>query len=197
MAELANYFYLQSGIEIHLVLFGRSREIFYSIPKNITIHIPHFKFNNNLKLWNTIKTIFFLRRTIHLIQPNSILSFGEYWNSFVLLALYGLKYPVFISDRCQPDKSFGVFHDRLRRWLYPGAQGIITQTSQAEAIYRIQFRSSTINTIGNPIHFVDTKSVIKKENIVIKNSKSIICITLSSKFYSKIINFFIYIILNY
>ena len=69
------------------------------------------------------------------LNRTAVLSFGEYWNSFVLIALFGLKYPVFVSDRCQPDKSLGKFHDLLRKNLYPKAAGIIAQTEKAEEIY--------------------------------------------------------------
>ncbi len=167
MAELAHYFCRQPDLEVHLVLYGKTREIFYSVPDNITVHTPHFKFNDNMKLWSTIKTILFIRRIVSSIKPNSVLSFGEYWNSLVLLSLYGMKYPVFISDRCQPDKKYGKIHDILRRFFYPGAKGIITQTQKAESIYRLLFKYSNIQTIGNPIHFIDTNTDIKKENIVL------------------------------
>jgi len=167
MAELSKYFCLQPEIEVHLILYGNIRDIFYSLPNNITIHKPQFKFNNNLRIWNTIKTLIFLRNKINILKPNSILSFGEYWNNFVLLALYGMKYPVFISDRCQPDKSLGALHDRLRKLLYPKARGIITQTRQAEKFYKIDFTHLNIKTIGNPIRFIDTNELIQKEHIVL------------------------------
>ncbi len=167
MSELVNHFSLKSDLKVHLVLYGINRDILYDLPENIVIHIPLFKFNNNFRIWNTLKTLCFLRSQIQSLKPDKILSFGEYWNSFVLLALYGMKYPVFISDRCQPNKRFGLLHDRLRKWLYPCAKGIITQTSQAEVIYRLLFKKSIIKTIGNPIHFVNTNEVIEKENIVL------------------------------
>ncbi len=125
MSELVHYFAAREELKVHLVLYGISREIFYPIPDNILISIPRFRFNNKWRLWYTVKTMLFLRATIKKIKPDSILSFGEYWNSFVLLSLLGLKYPVFVSDRSQPDKSLGWFHDTLRQLIYPTARGII------------------------------------------------------------------------
>jgi glycosyltransferase involved in cell wall biosynthesis len=129
--------------------------------------MPAFEFNNKRRLINTIKTLFFLRRTIKRIHPYSILSFGELWNSFVLLSLYGLKCKVFISDRCQPDKKFSRFHDRLRKLLYPGATGIVAQTGKAKEIYHTQFIHNNIRVIGNPIRVFDIPEGINKEKVVL------------------------------
>src|ERR1035437_8915929 len=129
MSELAGYFCQQRDIEVHLVMYGMKPETFYLLPQNLIIHQPDWKFDNTKRKLNTIKRAIYLRHTIKKIRPNSILSFGEYWNSFVLLALYGLKYPIFVSDRCQPDKNWHFVHKHLRKWFYPKAKGIIAQTN--------------------------------------------------------------------
>lgn len=151
MSELVHCFAAREELKVHLVLYGISREIFYPIPDNILIRIPRFRFNNKWRLWYTVKTMLFLRATIKKIKPDSILSFGEYWNSFVLLSLLGLKYPVFVSDRSQPDKSLGWFHDTLRQLIYPTARGIICQTERAKEIFLTRNKHSNIAVIGNPI----------------------------------------------
>jgi GalNAc-alpha-(1->4)-GalNAc-alpha-(1->3)-diNAcBac-PP-undecaprenol alpha-1,4-N-acetyl-D-galactosaminyltransferase len=151
MSELAFYFASKSEPEVHLVLYGISREIFYPIPDNIIIHIPKFKFDNRWRLFYTLKTLCFLRKSIRKIKPTSILSFGEYWNNFVLLSALCLRYPVFVSDRSQPDKSLGWFHDNLRHWFYPRAKGLICQTEKAKEIFLAKNRHSNIAVIGNPI----------------------------------------------
>ncbi|OQB57881.1 MAG: GalNAc-alpha-(1-_4)-GalNAc-alpha-(1-_3)-diNAcBac-PP-undecaprenol alpha-1,4-N-acetyl-D-galactosaminyltransferase [Bacteroidetes bacterium ADurb.Bin145] len=158
MSELAHYFAAREEIEVHLVLYGITREIFYPIPDSILISIPRFRFNNRWRLWCTIKTICFLRNEIKRIKPDSILSFGEYWNSFVLLSVLGLKYPVFVSDRSQPDKSLGWFHDTLRHVIYPTARGVICQTERAKEIFLSRNKHSNIVVIGNPIKDLKTIS---------------------------------------
>jgi glycosyltransferase involved in cell wall biosynthesis len=91
------------------------------------------------------------RREVKNARPALVLSFGEYWNSFVLLSLAGTGYPVFISDRCAPSKPLGGFQEVLRRVLYRGAAGIIVQTRVAEEIYRRRFPRQRIAVIGNPV----------------------------------------------
>ncbi|PAU94031.1 galactosyltransferase [Aliifodinibius salipaludis] len=168
MAELAKYFVEKRGVEVHLILYGKSRPIFFSIPENIIIHRPSFVFTDDRRFINTLKTLYFLRRRIKNIQPETILSFGEYWNNFVLLALLGVDIPIFISDRCKPDKSLGKIQDVLRKWLYPRANGVIAQTSRAKEIYADQHLNKNIRVIGNPIYQVSSNGEsTQKENIVL------------------------------
>lgn len=42
MSKLANQFINYENTEIHLVLYGKKRDVFYQIPEAIIIHKPHF-----------------------------------------------------------------------------------------------------------------------------------------------------------
>ncbi|WP_157231592.1 glycosyltransferase [Cecembia lonarensis] len=141
MSELAAYFCSKEEYEVHLVLYGLTREIFYPIPETIIVHKPIFEFDNSKRTWNTFKTLWFLRQKIKKVQPDTILSFGELWNNFVLLATLGLKFPVFVSDRCQPDKRWGRIQEILRNKLYPNAAGVICQTETARKIFQKMFHN--------------------------------------------------------
>lgn len=163
MSELAWSYSDRDDIDLHLVLYGISREIFYPIPANIRVYKPGFKFNNRYRFFYTIRTLAFLRGTIKNIHPVSVLSFGEYWNNFVLLSLLGLKYPVFVSDRSQPNKSLGRFHDFLRQRLYPYASGIILQTAKAREIFLQNNRHKNITVIGNPIRSIKEKAGVHQK----------------------------------
>jgi GalNAc-alpha-(1->4)-GalNAc-alpha-(1->3)-diNAcBac-PP-undecaprenol alpha-1,4-N-acetyl-D-galactosaminyltransferase len=167
MTELIGYFSTKSDIEMHLLLYGITREIFYKVPENIIIHKPPFSFYNSFRWFHAIKTMLFIRETVKSIDPFSILSFGEYWNNFVLVAIYGLKHPIYVSDRCQPDKSLGNFHDWLRMRLYLKAAGIITQTEKAAEIYKEKYRFSKISIIGNPIRTITKRKEVSRGNIVL------------------------------
>lgn len=167
MAVLANYFARQPNIEVHLVLYGIKREVFYFIDSNINIHRPDFVFNNKRRQWHAIKTLLFLRKKIRKLHPDTILSFGEVWNNFVLFACLGLPYPIFISDRCQPDKKWSRQQSILRKWLYPRSAGIIAQTQKAKDFFTQLLSHPNIQVIGNPIRTIENKANIEKENIVL------------------------------
>lgn len=186
LSILANYFAETGKAKVHLVLYGVSKEIFYPLNPEVVVHVPSFRFNRNARLYHIIKTMFFVRNRIKALKPNYILSYGEYWNNFVLLSLLGLSYPVYISDRCQPDKSLGWFHNWLRKLLYPRAAGIISQTAIAREIYTKMLGPVKIEVIGNPIQnfaFADNK---EKEKLVLTVGRLI-----PSKHHDQLIDIFL------
>ncbi len=167
MSELAIYFFGKPDVQVHLILFGRKRELFYQIPDSVIVHKPEFEFLDSKRFIHTIKTLFFLRKSIKIINPDTILGFGEYWNNLLLLAGLGLDYHIFISDRSQPNKNIGFFHNLLRRYLYKQAAGFVAQTKIAGEIALKKNRNSNIRIIGNPIRKISLNPDILKENIVL------------------------------
>jgi GalNAc-alpha-(1->4)-GalNAc-alpha-(1->3)-diNAcBac-PP-undecaprenol alpha-1,4-N-acetyl-D-galactosaminyltransferase len=167
MAELATFFASKENLKVNLVLYGISRSIFYKVHETVEIQTPDFEFNNKIRIISTMRTLAYLRSVVKQNSPAAVLSYGEYWNSFVLIALYGFKYPIYISDRCHPDKKYGRFHSFLRNWLYRKATGIVAQTERAKEIYFKQFNHPNIEVIGNPIREIKHVSDIKKENWIL------------------------------
>jgi GalNAc-alpha-(1->4)-GalNAc-alpha-(1->3)-diNAcBac-PP-undecaprenol alpha-1,4-N-acetyl-D-galactosaminyltransferase len=186
MSELINSFSKKENVEIHLILYGIKRDVFYKIPLNIFIHRPNFVFNNKKRIWSTIKTLFFLRKKIKQLNPSTILSFGELWNSFVLISLIGIKLPIFVSDRCQPDKSWGFVQDILSKLLYKNARGIIAQTNKAKDIYIKKYKHPNIKVIGNPIRKIENEAQLQKERIVLSVGRLI-----TSKHHDELIKLFV------
>ena len=64
MSELLHFFAANDNYNIHLVLYGIKRDVFYEIPSNINMHLPPFTFDNSRRIQSTIKTHFFLRKKI-------------------------------------------------------------------------------------------------------------------------------------
>jgi glycosyltransferase involved in cell wall biosynthesis len=187
MAELAAYFSANRSMKVHLILYGINREIFYTIPENVTIHTPPFVFDDSKRRLSSFRTLIYLRKKVKEIKPDALLSFGEYWNNFVLLATLGLGYPVFVSDRSQPDKSLGKMQDKLRSFLYPKAKGVIAQSLKAKEIYQSFYRQSNIAVIGNPIREIQTVgSPSERENIVLMVGRLI-----TTKHQDKLIELFV------
>jgi glycosyltransferase involved in cell wall biosynthesis len=174
MSELAWYYSSKENLTIHLILYGSKRSPFYPLPENASVHEPPKKLEGKSKIYYFFYIIPYLRKTIRAIEPDTILSFGEMWNNIVMIALLGLKYPIFLSDRCKPDKKFGIIHGNLRRLLYPRSKGIISQTEIAKSLYLKQFKHSNIVVVGNPIRSIDISSGdFEKENIVLSVGRMI------------------------
>lgn len=167
MSELACYFAVKESVQVHILLYGISPEIFYPLSDKVIIHKPSLDFDNKRRTLSTIKRLLYLRKEIKNLHPDTILSFGDFWNSFVLLALRGFNYPIYISDRSQPDKPLSFFYRTLRKMLYPKATGIIAQTQKAKDIYELYFDHRNIKIIGNPIREIPGGDYDAKENVVV------------------------------
>ena len=64
MSELVNYFAAAKKYEVHLILYGLKRDVFYEVNQDVIIHKPNFEFDNAKRILSTIKTIRFLRKKI-------------------------------------------------------------------------------------------------------------------------------------
>ena len=185
MSEIAWDFSKRENVELHLLMFGRERDVFYDIPENMTVHKPEFKFNNSLRTLSTLRTIGYIRKEIKKIKPDSVLSFGNYWNNLVLLSCLGLKYPIFVSDRSKPDKNLGRTQNWLRKILYPKAAGVIAQTQKAKDIYQKMYRNDNMVVIGNPIRELSPNNGVEREKIVLSIGRLI-----NTKHYDRLIDVF-------
>lgn len=186
MATLANQFINKTNTTVDLVLCGRNRDVFYKLNKDIQVHRPSFIFNNQLRSWHTLKTIFFLRKKILALKPDTVLVFGEMWNNLTLFALLGLKIPVFVSDRSKPGKNLGSIHNYLRKILYPTAAGYIAQTQVAADVARVKNWNHNIKVIGNPIMPFPADNNKKREKIVLSVGRLI-----HTKHYDELIKLFV------
>jgi len=184
MSELACYFSRRADTEVHLILYGSKATIFYELDDNVIVHIPDTRFNTSARLMATAGRLLYLRKKVKEINPDAILSFGEYWNNFVLLALLGLKTPQFVSDRCSPEKNFAFPHQWMRRVFYSRAKGVIAQTETAKQLYKKQFRNRNVKVIGNPIPEF-SEGVVGRELIVLTVGRLI-----STKNHDKLIESF-------
>jgi GalNAc-alpha-(1->4)-GalNAc-alpha-(1->3)-diNAcBac-PP-undecaprenol alpha-1,4-N-acetyl-D-galactosaminyltransferase len=166
MTELANDF-VRQGHDVHLVFFGIHRDVFYTLDPAIVLHRPAFAFDNRRRLLSTLRTLWFVRQCVSSLRPWAALSFGQYWNSFVLIALAGTGIPVFISDRSQPDKKLSRTQEWLRRLLYPRAAGIVAQTGYAGAFMKRIIGHSNIRVIANPVREIGAGKTASRERMVL------------------------------
>ncbi len=185
MSEIAWDFSKRKDVELHLIMFGRERAIFYDIPANMVIHKPSFEYTPKHRTWFTLRTIRYIRTELKKINPDAVLSFGEFWNNLVLLATLGLGLKIFVSDRSQPNLNLGILQNWLRRKLYPKAAVVIAQTQKAKEIYQQKSLNQHIVTIGNPIRDIQIEETRKREKIILSIGRLI-----NTKHYDRLINTF-------
>ncbi len=168
MIELARYFVSHSKFEVHLIVMT-SYDFFYNPLSSVKVYKPDFSFKNGSRIINQLKTLLFVRARIKEIKPDYVLSFGEMYNSFVLLSTLGITTKVFVSDRSKPDKSWGLFHNFLRKVLYKNAYGIISQTNYSKEILSRMLRHDNIRVIPNPLSInpENSRGDTSRENVIL------------------------------
>jgi GalNAc-alpha-(1->4)-GalNAc-alpha-(1->3)-diNAcBac-PP-undecaprenol alpha-1,4-N-acetyl-D-galactosaminyltransferase len=106
LSVLSNYF-VSKGYDVTFIscLAG---DKFYTLNENIKFIEPHF--NRTASKLNKLsyypRMVLWIRKQVKRVDPDVVLTFGDNFNPLVLLAVSGLKYPVFISDRTSPDFKF-------------------------------------------------------------------------------------------
>lgn len=168
LTVLANYFN-ETGYEVSFICCLKSKH-FYLLNDTIKIIEPNFERTNSKlnKILFYPRLIFYLRNSIKKTNPEVILSYGDIFNSFVLLSAINLKIPVFISDRTSPDFQFKFPIPILKKLLYPTSKGFIAQTERAKKYKEIQFNGKlNIEVIPNAIRDVKIYPEIKRENTIL------------------------------
>ena len=164
MSEMANYL-VNRGIEIYLLVMFKG-DLFYQLDSKVKIIQPAITKRHNLTY--AFYLFQFIRFNIKSTNADAVLTFGERYNSYLLIATIGLKIPVYISDRSSPNKKLSWFNLWLSKILYRKADGIIAQTSLAADLLgkRLGGSHSNIKVIPNPLRKINTTATLKKNQIV-------------------------------
>lgn len=152
-------------LKVHLIVFSK-QDGGYEIPKDVIFHQPTFNTVELSFFMAFIKAIRFIRSVLKKTKPDSLISFGDRYNAFVILASLGLKIKVFVSNRQNPLLSNGRLVDLLNKMLYPLSDGIIAQTEKAKVVFEKKYRQKNITVIPNPITLSECNVYDKKEFIL-------------------------------
>ena len=161
---LANY-YKEQGHNITVLALYPS-DHFYKLHEEVKFIEPSFTREYNNKIIYLIKMILFVRKQIKQISPDTILSFGEWTNPFVILANIGLKTPLYLSDRMSPELKLPYYNEVLKKNLYKKANGIIAQTNYARDQIYNRTKADNIIVIPNPVNVIERKNIEEKNIIV-------------------------------
>lgn len=167
MAALANEFASRTDLDVHLIMYGRSREQFYEVCKNVKLIQPKFEFDNKMRFLSTLRTLAYLRKMIKRNRYDVLLSFGERWNNFVMLSCLGLRSRIYLSDRSSPNRDIGFVQSRLRLLLYPRASGLIAQTKSYAQMARSSCLNDRILVVPNPVAGREAAAEENRKNIVL------------------------------
>lgn len=143
--------------------------IFYKIHESIEVIRPIYNRQDYSSLSYYWKTLHYIRKQVKNLKPDVLISYGDYINPLAILATLGIDTSIFISDRSSPSKEFPFLVKKMRRYLYPFANGIIAQTERArqQKIELLRNAYTNIKVIPNPIRPIVKDNTIKRENIIL------------------------------
>lgn len=166
LTNLANEF-AEKGHQITIICLFKS-EIFFEIDSVINIVMPKYSREPNYdpiktkksnqysnKYIYALKLIPYIRKNIIRINPDTVVSFGDWYNSYVILATLFLNKPIFITNRMGPNINFGVFIEFLNNFSYKLATAMIVQTKRAKSIMQNKYSIEDIRVVPNGIKKMD------------------------------------------
>tara|TARA_Y100001958_G_C21248081_1_gene580289 strand:- start:449 stop:1549 length:1101 start_codon:yes stop_codon:yes gene_type:complete len=177
LSNLTNEF-AKKGHRVTIICLFRS-DVFFEISPSINIIMPKYKrtpnydpkkakrmnkFNN--KYLYALKLIPYLRHNIVKINPDTVVSFGDWFNSYVVIATSLLNKPVYLTNRMGPNINYGKFMELFNRFTYTKATAMIVQTNRAKAIMQNKYKIKDIRVVPNgikPMNIVNRKH----ENVII------------------------------
>lgn len=159
--SMANQF-AKWGHEVHIVALYK-REHFLPIENSIKFTEPNKEFGGKTYMLFLMR---YIRKQIKRINPDTILAYNEWTNPYVLLALQGLKYPIYVSDRMSPLMPSPKLTSILKKIYYKKAAGVIAQTEFAKKIISERNGVVRIKVIHNPVNAIDYIPCEKQNSIV-------------------------------
>ena len=139
---------------------------FYILDSNIKLIEPTFERSKGItdKILFYPRLLLFIRNEVKKNNPDGVLVFGDWFSPITLLALLGLKFPVYISDRTIPNYKFKFPIPQLKKWLYPKSAGFIAQTQRSKEFKEKIFgKKLKIQVIPNALPEFDKRQQINVE----------------------------------
>lgn len=164
MSNLANYFN-SKGHKIYYVVLYKTHK-FYQLNEGIELIEPEFNYDIAKPLYY-FKIALYIRSKVKAIDPDTVLSFGDYHNALVLFSLLGTKIPVYVSDRSSPQKKFSKLYNLFKTFTYKKSFGVIAQTQRAAEQKRKMLGDKLkIVIIPNAIRKVEIYNIERKNYIL-------------------------------
>ncbi len=164
LSNWANEFAL-NGFEVVIICLFKT-EIFFDIHPSILIIWPDVDRKKTNKFIYAARLIPFIRKNVKQYKPNVVISVGDWFNSYVLIATRFLNLKTFITNRMGPNLYLGKFIEFFNRRIYKLADGLIVQTQRAKQIFENKYNLSGIYVIPNVLNPIDLSSKSYEKNIV-------------------------------
>jgi GalNAc-alpha-(1->4)-GalNAc-alpha-(1->3)-diNAcBac-PP-undecaprenol alpha-1,4-N-acetyl-D-galactosaminyltransferase len=167
MSELANE-WSKENHEVHLVILTQQKD-FYKISEKIKIYRLALPLNQNI--FSRIFSLFYilrnLRNLITSINPSFVLSFMNKYNIFTIISTLGLNINIIVSERDTPTEKLHFIIDKLRKYTYKFANGVICQSKLSVDFVKNETRQKNVISIPNPLKEIIINEKIKRQKIIL------------------------------
>ncbi len=153
---------VNAGISVdYFCLFKRrDPEEFKEIDARIKLFQPMYYRETTPKWFYIVYNYLRLKSVSNQFKYDRILSFGEHFNGFNILALWSHRKRLFVLDRMNPELNCGFPNEYLRRNIYKYTKGLIAQTDFAKEVLYLKTHHPNIRVIRNFLSLND--KVIKE-----------------------------------
>ena len=164
LTSLANYF-AEIGHDVTIINIFKT-DVFFTLNSSIKVVWPNLNRDKAHRIIYAIRLLPYLRREIKKVKADAVISFGEWFNAYVILSLIGTKQKLFISDRMGPLLKLGFPLDVANRFLYKYATGIIAQTKTASEIIAKKTKAKNIIVIPNAVKPINVSTLTREKRII-------------------------------
>lgn len=170
-ANLCNH-WANLGHEVTLVTFDDPEHDFYISDPKIKRHsLACFKTSTNKfqKIMSNLNRITKLRNIVRKTQPTVVVSFMDVANMLAVMACFGLKIPVVISERTYPPYyNDNNLFDKIRKFIYRFTHAFVAQTNNVGAWAAEFLSTNKITVIANPVTVKDVQDLsVERENVIL------------------------------
>jgi len=155
---LANYL-VDQGYCIKFIAVYKSKH-FFTLHPSIDFVEPDFQRDSMTSFLYVLKMMLFIRKAVKCSGIKKVLSFNEWINPYVLLALSGLKVKVYVRDVMHPLAKCPFFTRVLQQHFYPKATAVIAQTFYAKNILKRNIRLLSIYVVPTQVSFINVNNVV-------------------------------------
>lgn len=149
LTNLANEF-AKRGHQISIICLFKT-EVFFTMHPDIKIIWPVEDRETSNKFIYALKLVPYIRNNIININPDTVVSFGDWFNSYSILATRFLNKPIYITNRMGPNLYLGKFLEFFNKLTYKNATAMIVQTARAKKIMQDKYKIQNIYVIPNAV----------------------------------------------
>lgn len=175
MSLMANYWASEGRVVTILTIDSKELDS-YSLHTEVK-RIALGLMRSSSRPWEAVRNNFYrvkrLRKEIHNLKPDIVISFVDQTNVLTLLATFGLNIGVIVSERTDPNEHYiGWVWHRLRQLLYPYASAVVVQSDRVHAWTQTFLERDMVFTIPNPVDMHSSGE--KKSSYVLPTGPSVV-----------------------